>query len=180
MLVLLALSAALAEAPDVVVTGTRVEQDPHDVARSITVIEEQDPTDRDLPELLEQAPGVHMQLTNRGSGAPFLRGQVGPQNLVLVDGLAHNLSTYRTGPNQYLAVVDPFGDRIEIVRGPSSVLYGNGAMGGVIHVQSQPIGTGARLRATGTAASADASAGGRFLADLGNDTVGGRIGASST
>jgi outer membrane receptor protein involved in Fe transport len=46
-----------------------------------------------------------------------------------------NHAIYRSSPNPYLALVDPHNARrIEIVRGPASVLYGSDAMGGVIQV----------------------------------------------
>lgn len=141
LLTLLLAQAALAQDPapeTLVVTGTRVEQPVVAVPRALTVITDDDVADqqaRTLPEALEQAPGVFLQRTNRGSGSPFLRGLTGPQNLVVIDGVPHNLAVYRTGPNQYLNLLDPTGaTRIEVVRGPSSVLYGNGAMGGVVHV----------------------------------------------
>ncbi|MCZ7586606.1 MAG: TonB-dependent receptor plug domain-containing protein [Deltaproteobacteria bacterium] len=46
-----------------------------------------------------------------------------------------NNSAFRGGPNQYLNTIDPlFVDRIEVVRGPGSVLYGSDALGGTINV----------------------------------------------
>ncbi len=90
---------------------------------------------------------------------------MGPQNLILVDGVRYNTSTHRTGPNQYLALIDPFAlKKIEVVRGPSSVLYGNGAMGGVMHLLTvdPQVGHGeldASGRAQGRFSSADLSSG---------------------
>jgi len=55
--------------------------------------------------------------------------------LILVNGVRLNNSTFRFGPNQYLATIDPSSiDRIEVVRGPGSVLYGSDALGGVINI----------------------------------------------
>ncbi len=90
---------------------------------------------RTLPEALWDSAGVFVQQTNHGGGSPILRGMVGPQVLVLVDGVRLNNSVYRTGPVQYLNLIDPYSvDRIEVLRGPGSVLYGSDAMGGVIQV----------------------------------------------
>ena len=86
-------------------------------------------------EAISTLPAVHVQQTNRGAGAPFLRGLVGPQNLLVVDGLRFSNSTFRTGPNQYLTLLDPGqADRFEVLLGPGSVLYGSDAMGGVLQL----------------------------------------------
>jgi hemoglobin/transferrin/lactoferrin receptor protein len=126
------------EPETIVVTADRTEEDRFEADRSIERIDSEKIRGtqvQSVPHAVQEATGVFLQETNRGAGAPFIRGLVGPQNLILVDGIRFNTSTFRTGPNQYLALIDPFAlDRIEIVRGPSSILYGNGAMGGVIQV----------------------------------------------
>lgn len=122
----------------VVVTASRSEQERFEADRSVELVDKkkiQEAQVRSVPEAMEEAAGVHLQQTNRGAGTPFIRGLNGPQNLILVDGVRYNTSTHRTGPNQYLALIDPFAlERIEVLRGPSSVLYGNGAMGGVMQL----------------------------------------------
>ncbi len=93
-----------------------------------------------------QLPGSFGQVTNRGAGSPLLRGLIGPQNLIVIEGLRFNNSTFRTGPNQYLATIDLSAvDRIEVLLGPGGALYGSDAMGGVIGVYLPPLprfGTG--------------------------------------
>ncbi|MBM4344084.1 MAG: TonB-dependent receptor [Deltaproteobacteria bacterium] len=80
-----------------------------------------------------QLPGAFGQITNRGAGSPLLRGLIGPQNLIVIEGLRFNNATFRTGPNQYLATIDLSAvDRIELLLGPGGALYGSDAMGGVI------------------------------------------------
>ncbi|MBA2663317.1 MAG: TonB-dependent receptor [Bradymonadaceae bacterium] len=88
-----------------------------------------------VAEAVNEEPGLSQQTTNRGANTISIRGLIGPENLIYVDGVRYNQSTGRTGPNQSLNTLDPWAiRRIEIVRGPGSVLYGSGAMGGVIHV----------------------------------------------
>lgn len=88
-----------------------------------------------LPRALGEAAGVWVQETNLGGGAPVIRGLLGNQILIVVDGVRLNDSTTRIGPNQSLNTIDPrVVDRVEIVRGPSSVLYGSDAIGGAIIV----------------------------------------------
>lgn len=87
------------------------------------------------PDLLEGVTGVFGQHTAAGQGSPFIRGLTGNQVLTLVDGVRFNNSTFRFGPNQYLSSIDPYSiARIEVIRGPASVLYGSDAQGGVINV----------------------------------------------
>lgn len=89
--------------------------------------------------LLQDVPGAHVQQTSAGQGAVILRGLVGNQVLYLVDGVPMNNGTYRDGPGQYLATIDPETiERIEVVRGPASVLYGSDAQGGVVNLITQP------------------------------------------
>ncbi|MFM7195062.1 MAG: TonB-dependent receptor plug domain-containing protein, partial [Bacteroidota bacterium] len=104
--------------------------------RSVTVLNRRDldtQTPRSAPEALLQQTGVWVQKTNHGGGSPVIRGMMGNQVLLLVDGIRMNNATYRFGPNQYLNTIDPYLlDRLEVVRGGGSVLYGSDAMGGVV------------------------------------------------
>jgi hemoglobin/transferrin/lactoferrin receptor protein len=140
-LLILLLTVAMAEDPDaplMVVTAERSDALVVDVPRALDIVTDDEVRQRQarsLPDALRESTGVLVQESNRGSGSPYLRGLVGPQNLVVVDGMPFTLSTWRTGPNQYLTLLDPTSaGRIEIIRGPSSVLYGTGAMGGVIQL----------------------------------------------
>lgn len=90
---------------------------------------------RSTPEALLEEEGVFLQRTTHAGGAPILRGLLGNQVLILVDGVRLNNAVVRTGPNQSLNTVDPFLiDRLEVVRGPASVLYGSDALGGAVNV----------------------------------------------
>ncbi len=124
--------------PEIVVTATKSEQDPFQIPQNVSVIsgaeiEERIPST--TPDLLAREPGILVQKTNLGGGSPFIRGLTGKQILLLVDGVRLNTSLTRYGPHQYLNTIDPGQiERIEIVRGPMSVLYGSDAMGGTINV----------------------------------------------
>ncbi len=124
-------------------------------------------------DLLRDVPGVYVQQTSAGQGAVVLRGLVGNQVLLLVDGVPLNNGTYRDGPGQYLATIDPETiRRIEIIRGPASVLYGSDAQGGVVNVITRPHEfAGVRsVRVSGSASSANAGMRGRASAGLVGNT----------
>ena len=90
---------------------------------------------RDLAEALRETPGVLLQRTAPGQASPFIRGFTGFRTLVLIDGIRLNNAVFREGPNQYFATIDPLTvDRIEVLKGPSSVLYGSDAIGGTVNL----------------------------------------------
>ena len=123
---------------EIVITGSRTEEPAFEVPQSISTITRKKIVEnnyRTTPEALADTAGVLVQKTAHGQGSPFIRGLTGKQVLILVDGVRLNNSTFRFGPNQYLATIDPSSiERIEVVRGPGSVLYGSDALGGVINI----------------------------------------------
>lgn len=164
--------------PEVVVTGKRSAEDAFLSDRSISILNHRalgQIAPRTTPEALWEAPGAFVQQTNFGGGSPIVRGLIGPQVLILVDGVRLNNSTYRTGPVQYLNLIDPYSiDHIEVLRGPGSVLYGSDAMGGVIQVfpigprdLSDPMRLGGGGTVAGRFSSADYGRKGHAHADFG-------------
>lgn len=126
------------QAPPVVVTATRTAVDPFAAPRTVDVISaEQLQRDnrRTLPQALRELPSVLVQETAPGQGSPYVRGFTGYQNLLLIDGVRLNNSTFRSGPNQYWSTVDTLSlERIEVLKGPASALYGSDAIGGTVQV----------------------------------------------
>jgi hemoglobin/transferrin/lactoferrin receptor protein len=124
---------------------------------------------------MRNTPGVMVQETSPGQGSPFLRGFTGFRTLLLIDGIRLNNSTFREGPNQYWATVDPLSvQRFEILKGPASVLYGSDAIGGTVQaITKTPYGYGEGWTAAGLVyarfASAEGSQTGRGEASVGRD-----------
>lgn len=134
---------------------------------------------------LEGATGVMVQQSAYGQVSPFLRGFTGYQVLNLVDGVRLNNTTFRSGPNQYLAFIDPSqGERIEAMLGPASAQFGSDAMGGTIQVLTPDVrfSSADRWMTTGavnlSAGSADRSRGGDGSVFLRGRKVTGVLGAS--
>jgi hemoglobin/transferrin/lactoferrin receptor protein len=113
---------------------------PYTVAE-ITAASIRQNTRRTLPEALQFTPGVLVQKTAHGHGSPFVRGFTGRQNLLLVDGVRINNSSWRSGPVQYWNTLDPFSiDRVELVKSQGSVLFGSDAIGGTANVFTRSSG----------------------------------------
>jgi hemoglobin/transferrin/lactoferrin receptor protein len=128
--------------PHVLITATRTGADPFELPYSTKLFDQTDFVTtrqvRTLPELLREQPGVSVQKTALGQGSPKFRGQTGFQTLLLVDGIRMNDSTWRSGNVEYWNHLDPYSfDRFEIVRGPTSVLWGSDANSGVGHAFSK-------------------------------------------
>lgn len=119
------------------VTASRTEQTEATAPYTTSYISEEtisDQTRRTLPEALLYTPGVLLQKTTHGHGSPIIRGFTGRQNLLLVDGVRFNNSTFRGGPTQYWNTVDPLSiDHIELIKSQGSVLYGSDAIGGTVN-----------------------------------------------
>ena len=126
----------VAEVEEVTVTATRAEKEPFKTPNAITVLnlKQLERTNAEhASNLLRDAVGVSAQQTTVGQGSPLLRGLTGYQTLIQVDWVRLNNSTFRSGPNQYTATIGPeMLDRTEVLLGSSSMLYGSGAMGGVV------------------------------------------------
>jgi hemoglobin/transferrin/lactoferrin receptor protein len=89
---------------------------------------------RTLPDALQYTPGVLVQKTGNGQGSPFIRGFTGRQNLLLMDGVRINNSTYRSGPVQYWNTIDSLSiDHLELIKSQGSVLFGSDAIGGTLN-----------------------------------------------
>jgi len=85
-------------------------------------------------DLLASLPGIKVQKTQSGGGSPVLRGMEANRVLLVVDGVRMNNAIYRTGHLQNSITVSPnIIERTEVIFGPSSVIYGSDALGGVIH-----------------------------------------------
>ena len=129
--------AAQAQSETVVVTATRTPLRISDAVAEVTVLDRaalDRAEGRTLVELLAQQPGLQTS-GNGGLGktsSVFIRGLEARHTLLLVDGVRVYSATVGTPSldNLPLEAIE----RIEIVRGPMSSLYGNGAMGGVIQV----------------------------------------------
>lgn len=90
-----------------------------------------------LGETVSQQPGLRNLSTGAGVGKPVIRGLTSNRVLVAADGL--RLESQQWGDEHGPTVETADAERIEIIRGPASVLYGSDALGGVINVVRRPL-----------------------------------------
>ena len=151
LIILIAAAGSPALEP-VVVTATRTEVAIQDVLASVDVVAGdyliRQPA-ADLGDALRFVPGVEVaRLGGPGQQTSlFLRGTESNHVLVLVDGLRMNPGTIGTAAIQNVA--PEFVERVEVVKGPRSTLYGSDAIGGVINIDHPPRRRPGRQRAGG-------------------------------
>ncbi|MCB0334836.1 MAG: TonB-dependent receptor, partial [Bdellovibrionales bacterium] len=129
--------SVLTNSNTLVVTAQREETAVDSVGSSITVITQEEIKRKHQPtvlELLRSVPGVSV-IQNGGPGGTssvFIRGAESDHTLVLIDGIRVNDSN--SGQFSFADMKTENIERIEVLRGPQSVLYGSEAIGGVINV----------------------------------------------
>lgn len=137
--------------PEKVVTASRVATPVTDVLADVSVIDRATlelAGQSSLRDLLSQLPGV--QITSNGSYRSttgiFLRGASTSQTLVLIDGVRVGSATSGGASleNMPLSRIE----RIEVLRGPASALYGPDAVGGVIQIFTREAGSGLQADAS--------------------------------
>jgi vitamin B12 transporter len=125
--------------PTVVVTPSRSPVPLSKIASSVTVISQEEIARQHkatVPELLRQVPGI----TVAGNGSVgqtsrvFMRGTNSNHVLVLIDGMMVNDPSDPGNAFDFANVTTDNVERIEILRGPQSTMYGSQAIGGVIHI----------------------------------------------
>ncbi len=105
-------------------------------AKPVTVLHDEElrlKSSGTIGETLKQELGVHGQSFGPGVGLPVIRGQSGPRVRVLSNGLGVNDAS-QASPDHASGSVPLLAQRIEILRGPATLLYGSGAIGGVVNV----------------------------------------------
>ncbi|WP_139957211.1 TonB-dependent receptor plug domain-containing protein [Flavicella sediminum] len=130
---------------EVVLSVSRVKENNNRIAEQTVVLTSKDIkriSPQTTADLLAKSPGIKIQKTQFGGGSPVLRGLESNRVLLVVDGVRMNNAIYRKGHLQNAITVSPsILDRVEVVFGPSSVIYGSDALGGVIHYYTKKLKT---------------------------------------
>lgn len=136
---------------ELVITASGHEQDLADAPASITVISKEEINKRgytDLADVLSDVEGVDVRGSTGRLGVSniSIRGMSSDHTLILVDGIPQNGSgTKDIGPNGFYSSVVSFVpslasiERVEVIRGPMSTLYGSDALGGVVNIITKKV-----------------------------------------
>ena len=120
----------------VVVTGMPLGRSASEVASNVAILAGDELVHRrqaTLGETLTSLPGVNSDTLGGGSSRPVIRGQTAPRVKVLSDG-ASLMDASEISPDHAISVEPLLIEGIEILRGPSALLYGGGAIGGAVNV----------------------------------------------
>ncbi len=136
-------ATAITQLGAVQVTATPIGTDPRDVAQSSTEISAAQ-LSRNLSgtvaQTLANEPGISVRYNGPAASSPVIRGLTGERILVLQDG--QRAGDLASTSSDHGVSIDPLtAQRIEVVRGPASLLYGNNALGGVVNVISNDLPT---------------------------------------
>ena len=137
------LSLAVIESQEIVITGGYVSSQ-HENAVKIDVLKSKDIAISGTPNFMEsitKVPGVDMIAKGQGVSKPVIRGLSMNDVLVMNNGV--RIENYQFSENHPLGIDDNDVERVEIIKGPASLLYGSDAIGGVINfIKEKPAPVG--------------------------------------
>ncbi|MBK7028543.1 MAG: TonB-dependent receptor plug domain-containing protein [Bacteroidales bacterium] len=127
------LSASVINLKEVVFSANKVEEKYVDLPAKIDILPArliQFGNPQTTAELLQQNGTAYIQQSQLGGGSPVIRGMETNRVLIVIDGVRMNNAIYRAGHLQNVITIDPnILERVEVVHGPGSVIYGSDAMG---------------------------------------------------
>jgi hemoglobin/transferrin/lactoferrin receptor protein len=140
---------------DVVLSISKSRVKKNRIAEKIEIITEKDirkMAPQTSADLLANTPGVRVQKSQGGGGSPVLRGFEANRVLLVVDNVRMNNAIYRSGHLQNSITISPSAlARTEVLFGPSSVVYGSDALGGVVHFYTKTPKIGDSISVSGDA-----------------------------
>jgi iron complex outermembrane recepter protein len=129
-------SPGVAEAERVVVSGGAIESSETDTAQPVTVLSENNlklRTEPTLGDTLAAQPGISASGFTAGASRPIIRGQADNRIRVLNNG-TEVFDVSNLSPDHAPSVSTLLSQSIEVVRGPATILFGSGAIGGVVNI----------------------------------------------
>ena len=121
---------------EIVVTASPDARSRYEIAQATSVLDEEELARRLQPtlgETLSREPGVTSTFFGQGASRPVIRGLGGDRIRVLEGGLGTGDAS-TTSPDHAVSIDPLSAERIEVLRGPATLLYGSSAVGGVVNV----------------------------------------------
>lgn len=125
----------ITEQETVIVTAP-LQESVSETAVPVTILKDEElrlKTGHSIGETLKEELGISSQSFGPGVGTPVIRGQSGPRVRVLANGIGSN-DVSAISPDHSTSIEPLLAERIEVLRGPATLLYGSGAIGGVVNV----------------------------------------------
>ena len=123
--------------PDVVVFANKFPTLSKNIVQKVDFISDKNAINQqsNTGDILSQSGQVFVQKSQSGGGSPVIRGFEASRVLLMVDGVRLNNAIFRGGHLQNIITIDNMIlDRVEVIYGPSSTLYGSDALGGVVNM----------------------------------------------
>ncbi len=125
---------------EVIVNANKFPEKYKRIAQAVDVIKtkEQLNFQANTADVLINSGKLFLQKSQQGGGSPIIRGFEASRILLMVDGVRLNNAIYRAGHLQNIITIDNMVlDRVEVLYGPSSTLYGSDALGGVVNMYTK-------------------------------------------
>ena len=123
--------------PEVVIYANKFPKLSKNIVQKVDFISDKNTINQqaNTADILSQSGQVFVQKSQSGGGSPVVRGFEASRVLLMVDGVRLNNAIFRAGHLQNIITVDNMIlDRVEVIYGPSSTLYGSDALGGVVQL----------------------------------------------
>lgn len=134
-------TSKVTELEEVVISANKFQEKKKNVAQSIQVITARhiaQANTQNTGDLLINTGNIFVQKSQQGGSSPVLRGFEASRILLLIDGVRLNNAIFRAGHLQNVITVDQnMLERVEVMYGPASTMYGSDALGGVIHLRTK-------------------------------------------
>lgn len=143
---LAAATAVSAEEAPLVVNATRLGVDAFEQPYALYQVEREQIDEihaRTLIDAIDRTPGIIIQRTAGNQASPYIRGLTGQQTLLMFDGVRLNHALFRSGPNQYSAMIpDEAVGRVDVILGSGATVMGSDGLTGAIDFRLAEAGRG--------------------------------------